>query len=210
MRAGERVAAGYTKRCGLIAAPAWLIVIALAAALVCLGAAPLLLPDSYDWIHNGVSESAAQGISGAWLARLGFVLFGLAVITLSLIVRTTWTVIATGAHLVFGISMLGVAAFSTRPWTPNVAFDRTEDQIHSVFATTMGFAFIGGVVAVMIVHLRRGATGWPGDVVALVVATSVPLAMSSEIWGVLQRCMFLTAALWYAREAATVSTRASA
>ena len=131
MSGGERVESGDTNRRGLVGDPTPLIVAGLAAALVCLGVAPLVLPDGYSWIHDGVSESAAQGIAGAWLARLGFVLFGLAVVALALFV------------------------------------------------------------------------GWPGDVLALVIAATVPLAMSSEIWGVLQRAMFLTAALWYTREAVT-------
>ena len=69
-----------------------------------------------------------QGIEGGWRARLGFVLFDSAVIAVSFVARRTWGVLATGLHLVFGISMLGVAAFSTRPWMTGVAFDRTEDQ----------------------------------------------------------------------------------
>ena len=70
-----------------------------------------------------------------------------------------------------------------------------------MFATAMGLAFIGGVLAVMIVRLRNGATGSAFNLVALVVAVSVPLTMSSDVSGVLQRLMFLTSAVWYAREA---------
>lgn len=42
----------------------------LAASLVALALAPLLMPASYDWRANTISESGAQGIEGAWLARL--------------------------------------------------------------------------------------------------------------------------------------------
>lgn len=42
--------------------------------------APSQMPASYDWVQHTTSESAAQGIEGAWVARLGFMLFGLVVI----------------------------------------------------------------------------------------------------------------------------------
>lgn len=42
-----------------------------------LGLAPLMMPASYSWISDSTSESGAQGIEGAWLANLGFMLFGL-------------------------------------------------------------------------------------------------------------------------------------
>ncbi len=38
------------------------VVAVLSAALICLAAAALLLPDSYGWTLHGVRESAAQGI----------------------------------------------------------------------------------------------------------------------------------------------------
>jgi len=51
----------------------------LGASAAALAAAPALMPASYSWISDTTSQSAAQGLSGAWLARLGFVLLGLSV-----------------------------------------------------------------------------------------------------------------------------------
>lgn len=66
-------------------------------ALACLGAsvlslalAPFLMPDSYDWLKHTTSESGAQGLSGAWLTRLGFVTFGLGVLWLSSLAGGRW------------------------------------------------------------------------------------------------------------------------
>jgi hypothetical protein len=60
---------------------------AVAAVLSCLtvsalalAVAPMLMPESYSWVVHTTSESAAQGVNGAWLARLGFVAFGFAVL----------------------------------------------------------------------------------------------------------------------------------
>jgi TRAP-type C4-dicarboxylate transport system permease small subunit len=72
-------------------------------AILSLALAPLLMPAGYDWVRHTTSESAAQGLDGAWLARLGFVAFGLAVL------------------------MVATAAFSTRPWDPELPYSRVED-----------------------------------------------------------------------------------
>lgn len=51
-------------------------------ALLALALAPLLLPAGYSVITHSVSESAAQGLEGGWLARSGLVMFGVAVVFL--------------------------------------------------------------------------------------------------------------------------------
>ncbi len=98
--------------------------------------------------------------------------------------------------------LFGVATFSLRSWQSGVPFDRTEDLLHSVAATAMGFAFALGVTA---------SAWWPGrptrfrvlDVVAIAASVVLPLAMSAstDYTGVLQRAMFAIAYLWYLREA---------
>jgi hypothetical protein len=80
---------------------------------------------------------------------------------------------------------------------------RTEDLLHSVAATGMGFAFALGVVAAML---------WQGDlprrwrlldVAAVAASVVIPLGMAAipEAQGLLQRVMFAVAYVWYAGEA---------
>ncbi len=135
------------------------------------------------------------------MARSGFILFGLAVIRLAQLRYRAWGVVGTVFHLTFGVSMFGVAAFSTRPWDDAAPYVENDDLLHSVFASTIGFGFIAGVVAVMIARRLPGVRAALPDIAALVITISVPLFMSTDVWGVLQRLMFLTAAAWYAREA---------
>lgn len=173
----------------------------LVGALVLLGVAPLAMPESYSWVEHGTSESGAQGVDGAWVARMGFILYGLAVVWLVRLRAAVWGPLASLLHLAFGVSMFGVAAFSTKPWEDDAAYVESEDLLHSVFAGTIGFSFIAGVVTVMIVRRHRTVRAASPDLVALVIALVVPLLMSSSAWGVLQRLMFLTAGAWYGREA---------
>lgn len=177
---------------------AWL----LAASAICLAAAPLLLGDGYDWLANTTSESAAQDLSGAWLARTGFVLFGVGVVAIASVRHDSWGSLATTFHVLFGLSMVVAAVFSNRPITSDVPVDTLEDSIHSIAATTVGFAFAGGVAAV---GYRRWWTGGRSvfDLVAVSASVVIPLAMVglADVAGLLQRTMFLLAYGWYLIEA---------
>lgn len=180
-----------------------LAVVGLVASVFALAAAPFLMPEGYSWTSNTISESAAQGLPGAWMARLGFVLFGLSVILLAVLCRRHWGPWATGLHATFGALMTATAAFSHRPWITGQVFDRTEDLLHSVTATAMGFAFAFGVVAAALWHNRARGRRRGLDFVAVVASVAIPLAMS--VWpdsqGVVQRLMFAVAYTWYGVEA---------
>ena len=179
----------------------WGITALLVGALVAFGFAPTSMPQSYSWVEHGISESAAQGIEGAWLARLGFISYGLAVVWLVGLRHSTWGPPATVLFAVFGASMFAVAAFSARSWDERAVFVETEDALHSVFAGIMGFAFVVGVLTLIVARRDRSFRGAIPDWVAFLVAAIVPLTAATSVWGVLQRLMFVTAVAWYAREA---------
>src|SRR5262245_9191120 len=127
--------------------------VGLALSAVALAGAPLLMPADYSWIAHTTSESAGQGLEGAWLARLAFLLFGMSVIALAFVARGVWGAWGAGLLWAFGALLTAVAAFPTRPWAGDT-FNHAEDLLHSIAATAMGFAFIAGVIAVTI-HRRR-------------------------------------------------------
>jgi hypothetical protein len=175
----------------------------LAASAVALATAPALMPPGYSWVSQTTSETAAQGVQGAWLARLGFVLLGLSVILLATICRRRWGSWATALHAGFGALLIAAAVFSHRPWMAGEDFDRVEDALHSVAATAMGFAFAIGVV---VTALRRSRGDiWPRaiDIMAVAASVAIPLGMAArpDVEGVLQRLMFVVAYAWYAVEA---------
>jgi hypothetical protein len=177
----------------------------LAASALAVAAAPALMPASYSWITNTTSESAAQGITGAWLARVGFVLFGLAVTALAVRCPPAWGAWASVLHYAFGAFMICAAAFATRPWTGQV-FDRTEDALHSAAATAMGFAFAIGVAAAAIHQRRRTVGALLLDAVAVTASIVVPLVMLAApgVDGATQRLIFAIAYLWYACAAVSI------
>jgi hypothetical protein len=175
----------------------------LAASAAALAVAPTLMPTSYSWVAHTTSESAAQGVPGAWLARLGFVTFGFAVLAIAGFARHLWGPLAARLHGVFGMLMVAAASFSARSWEPGVPFDAVEDVLHSVAATAMGFAFAFGVVAVAWRVWRAGGGLRWLDITAVTASVVLPLAMVGweQFAGALQRAIFIVAYVWYAIEA---------
>ena len=178
----------------------------LAVSAAALAGAPALMPASYSWVAHTTSESAAQGVAGAWLARLGFLTLGLAVLALSGPATRHWGSVAALLHTAFGLLMVAAAVFSSRSWEPDAPFDAVEDVLHSVVATTMGFAFAFGVAAVAW-WLWRAGGGWRWfDAIAVAASVVLPLGMVvlDGYAGVLQRPIFVVAYLWYGAEAVRV------
>lgn len=162
--------------------------------------APLVLPETYSWISHTTSEAAAQGVDGAWLTRTGFLLFAFAVLTLAVVASGYWTFVARCLHGAFAVSMVAVATYAHKPWEPGIPFDSTEDLLHSIGATLVGFAFAFGVVAVLLGRARGQHWLKLLDVVAIAASILIPLGMLA--WeshtGLLQRTMFGVAMIWYA------------
>ena len=179
------------------------ILLLLCASASCVVLASWIMPAPYSWLSHFISESAAQGLRGAWIARLGFLFFGWAVIWLALCLRSEWARIVYWMNLAFGIFMVGTAAFSHKPWIDGVAFDRFEDFLHSVTATGMGFAFTIAVVARFFQRPKGQALHKTFDLVAIIAASLLPpmAGLVPSVAGLLQRLMFLVAYLWFAWEA---------
>lgn len=176
--------------------------ILLLAAMAALALAPLLMPASYSVGAHSVSESAAQGVDGAWLARLGFLLFGFAVISLAFAPGSTWGRWGRRAHAGFGVSMIAAAVFSHGPWDGS-AFDELEDLLHSAASFGVGLFFTVGVL--LVATRRAEAPAWLRivDGIALAAALVIPLLMANvDARGLVQRIMFLVALLWYGLETA--------
>jgi hypothetical protein len=174
-----------------------LLVVSLLALLL----APLQMPASYSWLSHTTSESAAQGIFDAWIARLGFLVFGLAVFWISDCLRGQWSIPVRLMHMAFGVFIVATAALSTRSWLPDAPFDPVEDALHSFNATAMGVAFATGVL-LRFFQREHDMFGRIMAIVAVIAAIVIPLAMSAlPDWdGLLQRGMFTIAYIWYGFE----------
>lgn len=179
----------------------------LALSVAALAIAPALMPESYSPISLSISESAAQGVEGAWLARTGFLLYGFAVLWLARLNRLRWGRHGTALFGVFGVAMTAVAAYSHKPWFAGAPTDLFEDLLHTVAATGMGMAFAFGVIAVALRRTSAPLGTRLFDFVAVGVSFVFPMIMmnGAVAAGLLQRMMFLIGYLWYAAEAVRIS-----
>jgi hypothetical protein len=178
------------------------VIAMLAAAVLCIAIAPTLMPDSYSVVEHSVSESAAQGVEGAWLARTGLLLFGFSVLALAGHTGRRWGPAGRMLHRVVGVCLVAVATFAHMPWE-NLPYDEFEDLLHSIGSFGVGFAFTAGVVAVSLGRPRGAWRARLFDWVAIVAAFVIPMTMFNVtgIAGVVQRVMFGLAFVWYGAEA---------
>jgi Protein of unknown function (DUF998) len=180
-----------------------MVLAGLLASMAMTAAAPLLIPGGYSWVSQSVSEAAAQGLEGAWLARLGFLTFGWSVLALARLASPRWGFAGTASFVTFGAAMTAAAAFSHQPWLDTPPADDTEDLLHSIAATGMGFAFAFGVAIVAVREARLRGHIRAFDALAIVASFLLPMAggLWGGVEGVLQRVLFLVGYAWYAREA---------
>ncbi|WP_435157449.1 DUF998 domain-containing protein [Haladaptatus sp. DFWS20] len=178
------------------------IAVCLLASALALAVAPLFMPKGYSWITHTTSESAAQGVAVAWVARLGFLLFGLGVIWLVAERRSVWGRWGAVFHAGFGVFMIAAAVFSTKSWDVAMTYDPIEDVFHSIAATLIGFCFTFGVLAIILRRRKAHLEIRWLDLVALSATVVMPVSMMvlNNFAGVFQRIMFLVAYVWYLRE----------
>lgn len=174
--------------------------LALSAAL--LAVAPALLPASYSVVAHTTSESAAQGVPWAWVARSGLLLFGLSAFLMAIVCPMRWPPLARWCLGAFGFLLALSAVAATRSWVEGAPYDALEDSVHSVAATAMGFAFAGGVLFTAIGEAPRNRAKMAVHGAALVASAAIPLAMLAFPLsaGLLQRAMFVVAYSWFAAE----------
>jgi len=174
---------------------ALLVASALAVAL-----APLLMPPSYSAVSMSISESAAQGVRGAWLARLGFVLEGLAVLWLAREAGGGWGPMAGLLFRLFGVMMFAVALYAHRPFEAGAPADLREDLLHSIAASVMGMAFVVGTLTMA--FRRADGRSRITDLAAATLSLALPIAMSvaPALQGAFQRTLFAVGYGWFALE----------
>lgn len=160
---------------------------------------PLLSPPEFSWFQHSTSEQAGQGMSGAWIMRMGFIGYGGATL-IAAIVDWGSRPFVRAALILFGVGLLGTAIWSNASILPGVSSDPHEDWLHSVASGVVGTAFAGACAARLFAPggTRRDVLAWLG----LVISVVFPAAMVElpELRGLLQRTMFGVSFVFVARE----------
>ena len=179
------------------------IITLLALSAFLLAIAPLFMPEGYSWRIHTISESAAQGLHNAWIARLGLACYGLATLVLARKAKGTWPPVTRYLIGLFSVCLFLSAIFSHRPWLPDTPASNREDLLHSIAAGVMGTAFCFAVAWRLFTReqAEKGARVFDLVVVLVAILVSIFLGVSSDANGVAQRTMFICSYIWFAREA---------
>lgn len=177
-------------------------VVMLLASGAALAAAPALMPASYSWMRQMISETAAQGVGGAWLARVGFLLSAAGVLAVATLGWSVWAPFTRAMHAGYGLLVVVLAVFSRRPWMGG-SFDAVEDLVHTTLAPIAGGVFVVAVLALAVAHRPRARLVRMVDVGTIVAVAVLALVMVNAVAvaGLAQRAMALIGITWYAVEA---------
>ena len=149
----------------------------------------------YSILKNTTSHLGAQGAPYAWVMNLVFVLLGVAAIV------DGWRCLSKyWLHKVvltiFGISLVLTAFFRHAPIAPDVLFNELEDDLHSKFATIVGFSFIFFTIASAFIESTKARRLIAVGSAVISSILSILIFNVPDLAGVWQRMMFIIAFAW--------------
>ena len=173
-------------------------IIAVAFFIVIAAIAHLLIPPTYDWTENSISELAAQKYPRRWIMQIGLFGFGLILgggIVLKLIQSTLlWYLEVPILSYAIAISLSGV--FSTKPFVDDDDYSHLHDRAHSLFANLTGFSFCIGVSLKMVFSEAFIDFVLNTGFLILVILLVIAFGRAIQYRGIYQRGVFFLGFLW--------------
>jgi hypothetical membrane protein len=151
--------------------------------------------EGYSIIEHTTSLLGAQNTPNAWVMNLTFILLGIAIFLESLFhLKQYW--IPKILLNIFALGLILVGIFQHAPLMENMTYNVVDDNLHSVFASLVGFSFIIFAFTTVFVektNFRR--------ILAFLVGISVTILSLlmfnlSDFAGLWQRLMFIIAFSW--------------
>jgi hypothetical protein len=156
---------------------------------------PFFVGDSYVIWKNTSSHLGAQQANLAWIMNGAFMLMGSA-----LLIQTTRTIKTYPFHsvciLFFSIALILTAVFRHAPIVSGLEYNALEDQLHSVFASVVGFSFT--LLSFSTVFITQKKLHQLMAVFMAISSTVLSLLIFNLAqWaGIWQRIMFVLAFTW--------------
>lgn len=156
----------------------------------------LLLPifsfSTYSILSNTTSHLGAQGSPNAWIMNVTFIILGLNTTRVLFKIKMPYIQI-TGT--VFGVSLMMTGVFQHASFIPNYNTSIWQDQLHSLFATTTGIAFIALSFGYAFIGKER--LRYTGIILGvLATALSIGMGLLPDYMGIFQRIMFYLSFFW--------------
>lgn len=156
---------------------------------------PFYSASGYSVVKHTTSQLGAQHTPNAWIMNLTFILMGFSSILAGWdYFQGYW--FHRICLLVFGISLILVAYFHHAPIDALTPFNKHQDDLHSLFATTTGISFI--LLAISTAFLQ---TGRMHMILALSIAIlaclfSILIFRFPQLAGIWQRSLFVLSFGW--------------
>ncbi|UNC92199.1 DUF998 domain-containing protein [Candidatus Contubernalis alkaliaceticus] len=155
---------------------------------------PFFSSEGYSIIYHTTSQLGAQMTPNAWVMNIVFFFLGIACIIESwLYLKKYWfqKILLT----IFGLSLIFTAIFKHAPIHMDLVYDLREDQLHSFFASMVGFSFTIFAFSAAFIELKPARRLLA--VLAAVIAVCFSLLIFNTVYaGIWQRLMFIISFAW--------------
>ncbi len=164
--------------------------------------APVFLHDGYSALSNSISESAAQNVPTAWIARSALFASGAGTLGVVVLKARIWGRTVATSFAAFGTLWIVSSIFSTKSWVIGTPYNDVENVIHSYAASAMAIVVLGALV---LAFSRKPVRLLDRALAIMLAATATFLPLTSllapEFGGIFQRLMFLYTYFWFVRQA---------
>lgn len=180
----------------------------LGASMAAVAAAPVFMPDGYSWIANTISESGAQGIDRAWVARAGVATAGVAVMMLVLAAGDLLPATSRLAFFLYALALFAAVAFPEKPWFEGSEGNLTAD-LHTAAAFLAGLCFAVGVIALSPHRspTEKATRLFDTAMVGMIVTIPPLMLLFVSYEGLLQRILVVMGYAWLFLETSRIRQR---
>ncbi len=155
---------------------------------------PFFSASGYSIIQHTTSELGAQNTPNSWIMNITFILLGITSIIEALRIKRYY--FHQFCMFIFGSSLVLAGLYSHAPISSDVIYSKSEDSLHTLFASLTGFSFT--IFAFSFAFIAKKRTGKIISLLMGVIAILLSLLMFKyeDYTGLLQRLMFLTCFGW--------------
>ena len=161
-------------------------------------AAHLAAERNYSWTRNTISDLGAQGYSRRWIMRLGFIGFGLIMISGIAIkfAEGDLLYLIDIPILLYASAILLTGFFSTEPLEEGRQYSKVSDLLHSIFAVAAG-ASLSIALLMSALLTQSAALRWMHILfLVLITLASGLFGFRKKHNGIIQRVLYLVSFIW--------------
>lgn len=151
--------------------------------------------ENYSLLKNTTSHLGAQNTQNAWVMNITFVLLGAACIIEAWInLQPYWfqKVFLT----IFGAGLIMIAIYQHAPITEGIPYSVSEDNMHSFFATVVGFSFTSFAISAVFIEQSKIRRMLALLIGIISIVLSVLMFSMTNYMGLWQRLLFIISFAW--------------